>query len=90
MTLLSGTKKEPKPKLLSPDIFSGGVGVFHVKEWGPKSSVCPSKAGFWLAPNPPGANPLVAERAFPTSDCLGRTVVARCAEEMTGICRDFQ
>ena len=41
-------------------------------------------------PNPPGANPLVAERAFPTSDYWGRTGVARCAEEMTGICRDFQ
>ena len=26
-------------------IFSGGVGVFHVKGWGPKSSVCPSKPG---------------------------------------------
>ena len=39
-------------------------------------------------PNPPGANPLVAERAFPTSDDWGRTGVARCAEEMTGICRD--
>ena len=24
-------------------IFSGGVGVFHLKDWGPKSSVCPSK-----------------------------------------------
>ena len=24
-------------------ISSGGVGVFHVKGWGPKSSVCPSK-----------------------------------------------
>ena len=24
-------------------IFSGGVGVFHVKGWGPKSSVCPLK-----------------------------------------------
>ena len=24
-------------------IFSGGMGVFHVKGWGPKSSVCPSK-----------------------------------------------
>ena len=24
-------------------IFLGGVGVFHVKGWGPKSSVCPSK-----------------------------------------------
>ena len=35
-------------------------------------------------PIPPGANPLVAERAFPTSDYWGRTGVARCAEEMTG------
>ena len=26
-------------------IFSGGVGVFHVKGWVPKSSVCPSKPG---------------------------------------------
>ena len=33
-------------------------------------------------PNPAGANPLVAERAFPTSDYWGRTGVARCAEEM--------
>ena len=38
----SGTKKEPKPKLLSPDI-SGGVSVFHVMGWGPKKFVCPSK-----------------------------------------------
>ena len=37
----------------------------------------------------PGANPLVAARAFPTSDYWGRTGVARCAEEITGICRDF-
>ena len=44
----------------------------------------------WRVPNPPGANPLVAERAFPTSDYWGRTGVARCAEERTGICRDFQ
>ena len=43
---------------------------------------------FWRVPNPPGANPLVAERAFPTSDYWGRTGVVRCAEEMTGICRD--
>ena len=43
-SLLSGTKKEHKPKLLSP-IFFGGVGVLHVKGWGPKSSVCPSKPG---------------------------------------------
>ena len=32
-------------------IFSGGVGVFHVKGWGPKSSIWPSKPGksnfFW-------------------------------------------
>ena len=32
-------------------------------------------------PNPPGANPLVAEKAFRTSDYWGRTGVARCAEE---------
>ena len=37
----------------------------------------------WRVPNPPGANPLVAERAFPTSDYWGRTGVAGCAEEMT-------
>ena len=36
----------------------------------------------WRVPNPPGANPLVAERAFPASDHWGRTGVARCAEEM--------
>ena len=26
-------------------IFSGGLGFFHTKGWGPKSSVCPSKPG---------------------------------------------
>ena len=48
------------------------------------------KSNFTRVPNPPGANPfkLVAERAFPASDYWGRTGVARCAEEMTGICRD--
>ena len=30
------------PPFLGPDIF-GWVGVFHVKGWRPKSSVCPSK-----------------------------------------------
>ena len=30
----------------------------------------------WRVPNPPGANPLIAERAFPTSDYWGRTGVA--------------
>ena len=34
--------------------------------------------------------PLVAERAFPTSDYWGRAGVARCAEEMTGIFRVVQ
>ena len=38
-------------------------------------------------PNPPGANRLVAERTFPASDYWGRTGVAKCAEEVTGICR---
>ena len=44
MVQCSGMEKEHKPKLLSP-IFSGGVRVFHVKGWGPKSSVCPLKPG---------------------------------------------
>ena len=34
--------RDPNPNFLVR-IFSGGVGVFHVKAWGPKSSVCPSK-----------------------------------------------
>ena len=33
---------QPKPKFLV-QMSSGGVGVFHVKGWGPKSLVCPSK-----------------------------------------------
>ena len=37
------SRKEHKPKLLSPDIFRWGK--FQVKEWGPKSSVCTSKPG---------------------------------------------
>ena len=37
-----GRKKNPNPNFLIR-IFSGGVGVFHVEGWGPKSSVCPSK-----------------------------------------------
>ena len=32
----------PNPNFLVR-ISSGGVGVFYVKGWGPKSSVCPSK-----------------------------------------------
>ena len=38
-----GRKKNPNPNF-SVRMFSGGVRVFHVKGWGPKSSVCPSKA----------------------------------------------
>ena len=37
-------KRNPNPNFLIR-IFSSGVGVFHVKGWGPKSSVCPSKPG---------------------------------------------
>ena len=39
------------------------------------------------APNPPTANPLAAERTFPTSDYWGRPGVARCTKKW---CRDFQ
>ena len=56
----------------------------------PRSQPCSCECVDWRVPNPPGANPLVAERAFPTSDYWGRTGVARCPEEMAGICRDFQ
>ena len=51
-----------------------------------------SKKASWRVPNPPGANPLVAERAFPRSDyCMGLhrgCQVLRRNE--AGICRDFQ
>ena len=39
---LSGKKRNPNPNFLVR-MSSGGVGVFHVKGWGPKSPVCPSK-----------------------------------------------
>ena len=39
-----GRKRNPNPNF-RVRISSGGVGVFHVKVWGPKSSVCPSKPG---------------------------------------------
>ena len=42
--LNQGRKRNPNLNFLVR-IFSGGVGVFHVKGWGPKSSVCPSKPG---------------------------------------------
>ena len=39
-----GRKRIPNPNFLVW-ISSGGVGVFHVKGWGPKSSVCPRERG---------------------------------------------
>ena len=42
--LAQGRKRSPNPNVLVR-IFSGGVGVFHVKVWGPKSWVCPLKPG---------------------------------------------
>ena len=44
----------------------------------------------WRVPNPPGANPLVAERAFPTSDDWSLRGCQVCRRNDTGICRDFQ
>ena len=38
-----GRKNNPNTNFLVR-ISSGGVGVFHVKGWGSKSSVCPSKS----------------------------------------------
>ena len=38
MPNMTGTKKEHKLRM-----SCGGVGVFHVKGWGPKSSVCHSE-----------------------------------------------
>ena len=50
ITIFQGRKRKPNPNFLVR-ISSGGVGVFHVKGWGPKSSVCPLKPGeielFW-------------------------------------------
>ena len=37
-------KRNPHPNFWVR-ISSGGVGVFHVKGWGPKSSACPAKPG---------------------------------------------
>ena len=44
LLLTQGRKRNPNPNFLVR-IFSSGVGVFHVKGWGPKSSACPSKPG---------------------------------------------
>ena len=41
---MSGKERNPNPNFLVR-ISSGGVGVFHVKGWGAKTSVCPSKPG---------------------------------------------
>ena len=42
--LIPARKKSTNPSF-RVRIFSGGVWVFHMKGWGPKSSVCPSKPG---------------------------------------------
>ena len=42
--MFQGRKRNPNPNFLVR-IFSGGVGVFHVNGWGPKSSIRPSKPG---------------------------------------------
>ena len=42
--LNQGRKTNPNPNFCVR-IFSVGVGVFHVKGWGLKGSVCPSKPG---------------------------------------------
>ena len=47
--------------------------------------ICPEISNSRV-PNPPGANPLLAERAFRASDYRG----LRCAGDMTGSCRHFQ
>ena len=39
---IQGRKRNPNPNFLV-QISLGGAGVFHVKGWGPKKSVCPSK-----------------------------------------------
>ena len=48
-TLKFSSKNQARKKGTNPNIwvriFSGGVGVFHTKGWGPRSSVCPSKPG---------------------------------------------
>ena len=41
-TFNQGRRRNLNPNFLVR-ISSGGVGVFHLKGWGPKSSVCPSK-----------------------------------------------
>ena len=42
VVICQARKSNPNPNFLVR-ISSGRVGVFHVKGWGPKSSVCPSK-----------------------------------------------
>ena len=50
--LNSGKQKNPNPNFLVWISSAGGVGVFHVKGWGPKSSVCPSRIPHFLAGYP--------------------------------------
>ena len=67
-------------------VLERGQFFLSFRQSSPISGIGPRRATYfviWRVPNPPGANPLVAERAFPASDYWGRTGVARCAEEMT-------
>ena len=43
ISLNQARKRNPNPNFWVR-ISSGGVGVFHVNGWGPKTSVCPSKS----------------------------------------------
>ena len=52
---IQARKESPNPNF-GVRISSSGVGVFHVKGWGPKSSVCPLKPG--------KSNFLAGSRAF--------------------------
>ena len=42
VSALLADERNPNPNFLVR-MSSGGVGVFHVKRWGPNNSVCPSK-----------------------------------------------
>ena len=79
-----GRKRNPNPNLLVR-IFSGGVGVFHVKGWGPKSSVCPSKPReklFWrdipgFCWDTPGVPEKFEEKRFVFNSRLLRKVLTK-------------
>ena len=59
----SGKRKEHKPNHLDPDIFRWGGGLPREGMGVKKFGTCPSKPSKLASAKPPGANPLVAERA---------------------------